>query len=252
MQYGFGRIFVLRKLTKSLAYGLQNKQGERMSAQRRSKSWFEIEKVVIDDYGSTIGAHGVAVYVCLVRMCEARHDGSDFELKDLATMLALEQPEIDLALTSLVSVGALGRTLIRKADGTTYPLYSILSLAGEYYGMSTDLPEQVTNPKIQDIPAKNTPKCKGFVYIVEGEGYFKIGCTKDIYQRVKALAVKAPFALAIRVIIPSLDMYGTESELHRRFAEKHRRGEWFNLEPTDIVGICRDYQTLSPAFLSTE
>jgi hypothetical protein len=217
-----------------------------MPIQRRGKAWFTLSKVVIDDYAARIGAHGLAVYACLVRMGED-HDEGHFEIEDLGKMLGLEQSEVATALEALVKAGVLTRETIINGNETT-DSYLIKDLAEEYYGPSAAMPE----PIIQSIPEKPSRGCKGFVYVVEGGGYFKIGCTTDLAQRIKALTVKAPFTLDVQLVIPSLDIYTTEQELHRRFAKKHRRGEWFDLDIKDIEDIRNDYPLLDPAFLTTE
>ena len=222
-----------------------------METRRREKPWFEMSKTVIDDYGPKIGAHGVAVYACLVRMCQGGEDGSDIEFDDLETMLALEQSEIAQALDSLVNAEILRRDTRVNGDGTTTTSYVIVDLAPQYYGLPLAQPAP-PEPAMQPIPPKTSPTRKGLVYVVEGEGYFKIGCTTNFSERIKALTVKAPFAMVVHLVIPSLDIYGTEQELHRRFAAKHRRGEWFNLGPQDLEDLRHDYAVLDPAFLSTE
>jgi len=222
-----------------------------MVIERRGRSWFDMSKAVIDDYGPTIGAPGVAVYACLARLCQAPEDGCDFELKDLGTMLRLEDSEVEQAINTLIKTGIIGRE--STASGTeTMTTFYLVDLASKYYGTSIDMAPQNVQPAIQPIQTKQAAARKGFVYIVEGEGYFKIGCTNDLSKRIKSLTVKAPFDLIVHLVIPSLDMYRTESVLHRRFAHKRRRGEWFNLQQGDIEDIRSEYQTLDPAFLSTE
>lgn len=222
-----------------------------MSGQGRGKSWFEICKVVIDDYGVQIGPHGLAVYACMVRIAECEH----FEFEDIATLLGIEQSEVTSAVHKLITAGIVTCFTWTKSNGTTAPVYNLVDLHPQYYNMPLPMPKTEGEPEMPSIPTKPdkaSPLCKGFVYVVEGEGYFKIGCTTNLNQRIKALTVKAPFDLVIHLVIPSLDIYRTEQELHRRFARKHRRGEWFNLDNKDIEAIRGDYQVIDPAFLSAE
>jgi hypothetical protein len=95
-------------------------------------------------------------------------------------------------------------------------------------------------------PAKSS---KGFVYIIRGESYYKIGRTEDPYKRLTPMTAHAPFPLETLLLIPTADMVQTEQELHRRFDAKHQRGEWFSLDEEDIAAIRQDYRTLDPSIL---
>jgi Meiotically Up-regulated Gene 113 (MUG113) protein len=93
------------------------------------------------------------------------------------------------------------------------------------------------------------PDLAGYVYILKGDRYYKIGRTADIQQRLTPMTVKAPFPLEVVVLMPSQDMAHTEKSLHIRFAEKHRRGEWYDLTEDDLTLIREDYATIDPATL---
>lgn len=222
-----------------------------MPIQRCGKAWFELSKVVLDDYGPQIGAHGFAIYAYLVRHAE---DSKTFEFEDLEKMLGLKDLEVSKAFERLIDAGVMVRETVTNEDGSTTVSYNLIDLVPQYHYSGQARPPFEAQPELiaQPIPEKNKPTCKGFVYIVEGGGYFKIGCTTNLSQRIKALTVKAPFTLDVRVVIPSLDIYGTELELHRRFAKKHRRGEWFDLDLKDIEDVRNDYPLLDPAFLTAE
>ena len=87
---------------------------------------------------------------------------------------------------------------------------------------------------------------EGFVYIVQGDQYFKIGCTNNIKKRMHALGVKSPFPLQTHIVIPSDNIEFLEQQLHKRFAAKHVRGEWFSLSQEDLVAISHEYSTIDP------
>jgi len=77
----------------------------------------------------------------------------------------------------------------------------------------------------------------GYVYILEGGGYYKIGSTTKLNDRLTRLSTLMPFCISLMCSIGTEDMFGLETTLHRRFAEKHTNGEWFQLTPEDIEYI---------------
>lgn len=100
----------------------------------------------------------------------------------------------------------------------------------------------------KEPPAPCIPR-KGFVYVVQADTAYKIGCTGNLPHRLKLLAVTSRFPLHLRCLIPSNDIEGTERELHQRFAEKRVRGEWFALLPDDLARIRQEYPTAEHVLL---
>lgn len=90
-------------------------------------------------------------------------------------------------------------------------------------------------PPSQKIKVKKEDP--GFVYLLGGhEGFFKIGKTKNIKQRLNAFT-KLPFEVELICSIPSASMSALEERLHRKFAKLRANGEWFRLEPGDVEYI---------------
>lgn len=67
----------------------------------------------------------------------------------------------------------------------------------------------------------------GFIYFIQGKsgGAVKIGYTKDVFSRLKALQTGYPDTLIIRCCIPGSP--DTESGYHEMFKEERLKGEWF-------------------------
>ena len=93
---------------------------------------------------------------------------------------------------------------------------------------------------------------EGFVYVIKGDDYYKIGCTNDLGGRLKAMSVKAPFKLETIILIPTDRMFHTERKLHLKFASQHKRGEWFSLTDEDLDEIRCEYPTIDPAVLEVD
>jgi hypothetical protein len=78
----------------------------------------------------------------------------------------------------------------------------------------------------------------GYVYLalmkVGREKRFKIGKANLVEQRTRQVAVNLPEELTLVHAISTDDAYGIEAYWHKRFAEKRRGGEWFELTPDDV------------------
>lgn len=77
----------------------------------------------------------------------------------------------------------------------------------------------------------------GFVYLASGDGYYKIGLSKNPVHRIETIGSKLPFELEILCSINTNDTRRLESELHRKFDDKRLSGEWFRLDHFDVEEI---------------
>ena len=79
----------------------------------------------------------------------------------------------------------------------------------------------------------------GFVYLLKGEnGLYKIGRSKVPDVRINTITKAiAPFDIKTVHTAFYPDCYKAESDLHKLFANKRVRGEWFELSNEDIVAI---------------
>ena len=77
----------------------------------------------------------------------------------------------------------------------------------------------------------------GYVYLLKGGGFYKIGCSKNVDKRTVALATKLPFVVEELCRITTADRFGTEHRLHEQFADKRVNGEWFELDEADVEYI---------------
>lgn len=92
---------------------------------------------------------------------------------------------------------------------------------------------------------KNNGTAIGYVYVVECEGHYKIGktmtCTNRFYEYTKL------FSEPILICCELVKDYGNvEKELHKMFAEKHTRGEWFILDDNDLC-LIKKYLSINKA-----
>ena len=69
----------------------------------------------------------------------------------------------------------------------------------------------------------------GYVYLLEGGGFYKIGKASNLDRRVLQIVPKLPFECQLVHAIASDDCLRLEQWIHRRFDEWRLNGEWFGL-----------------------
>lgn len=101
--------------------------------------------------------------------------------------------------------------------------------------------ERVVGAKQEDLrkPADTLPKgVPGYVYLLRAEnGICKIGRSAVPEARISAYATHSPIDIELICLIKTRDMHRLEAELHRKYAAKRGRGEWFALDASDIEYI---------------
>lgn len=102
-------------------------------------------------------------------------------------------------------------------------------------------PQEVAKaPQPQPEPQPE-PKPNGYVYLLRGEGVYKIGRAKRVDKRVTQFSPKLPFDAKVIHTIPcygsTYAMHQAETRLHTKFAGKRKRGEWFTLTDGDVEYI---------------
>lgn len=83
----------------------------------------------------------------------------------------------------------------------------------------------------------------GYVYLalmkVGREKRFKIGKADLVGRRTRQIAVQLPEELELIHTISTDDAYGIEAYWHKRFADKRRGGEWFDLSAAEVKAFKR-------------
>jgi len=82
-------------------------------------------------------------------------------------------------------------------------------------------------------PGTGAPK-QGFVYLLKSGRHYKIGYSNSPGRRAYEVDLRMPDEVTLVHEIATDDPPGVEAYWHGRFADRRRRGEWFDLEPEDV------------------
>jgi hypothetical protein len=88
-------------------------------------------------------------------------------------------------------------------------------------------------------PAPPPRRRQGLVYLLKSGRHYKIGQSRDIERRFRAIEVALPEPVTLIHTIGTDDPRGIEAYWHRRFAERRANGEWFALGREDVKAFLR-------------
>ena len=99
--------------------------------------------------------------------------------------------------------------------------------------------ERWLNPTAFTDKSQQKQSKEGWVYLLAGNGYYKIGQTNDVKRRIGQISPKLPFEVEILCAIPTNNAHKLEADLHNLYNEKRTNGEWFELNEADVEYIRR-------------
>jgi hypothetical protein len=79
----------------------------------------------------------------------------------------------------------------------------------------------------------------GYVYLLRSGRYYKIGRSNAVGRRERELAIQLPDKAVVVHSIKTDDPGGIETYWHRRFGDRRKNGEWFELTAVDIAAFKR-------------
>ena len=91
------------------------------------------------------------------------------------------------------------------------------------------------------------PVCYMYLYIIECQGFYKIGTTKMVYARLNNIKTCNPFPVNLITQFRFKDAESAntaETYLHKKFQALRERGEWFRLRATDVEWVNAKFENL--------
>jgi hypothetical protein len=91
----------------------------------------------------------------------------------------------------------------------------------------------------EGVPEGGAEAELGYVYLMKSGRFYKIGRTNALGRRERELVIQLPEAAKVIHSIKTDDPVGIEEYWHRRFQDRRRNGEWFDLTPQDLSAFRR-------------
>lgn len=91
-------------------------------------------------------------------------------------------------------------------------------------------------------PLLQPDRPQGFVYLLKSGQFYKIGKANDLKKRISQIKLQLPFDTELIHAIEAFRPYDVEKYWHKKFADKRRNGEWFELSADDVTEFKRHNQ----------
>ena len=99
-------------------------------------------------------------------------------------------------------------------------------------------PIAVTEKHILSTPKQEGSKI-GYVYLMKSGRYYKVGRSSAVGRREYELSIQLPEKVTKIHTIKTDDPTGIEAYWHKRFQDRRKNGEWFELTADDIKAFKR-------------
>jgi len=91
----------------------------------------------------------------------------------------------------------------------------------------------------EQVPEEIASGDRGYVYLMKSGRFYKIGRTNALGRRERELVIQLPEAAKVVHSIKTDDPAGIEEYWHRRFQDRRKNGEWFELTSQDLSAFRR-------------
>jgi hypothetical protein len=186
---------------------------------------------------------------------------SEAGLRPNALQLPIDEDEVLQALAELVrELGGFpveGDLRLKRRRDPAFPSHNVFARLGPraarivkalgYCRSHTGFEDvvallsDVVRPGATDSAPEGAPVAVGYVYLVKhgSRREYKIGRTSNPLRREGEIAVELPERVTPVHVIGTDDPTGVEEYWHRRFADRRKNGEWFELTVEDVRAFKR-------------
>jgi Meiotically Up-regulated Gene 113 (MUG113) protein len=95
------------------------------------------------------------------------------------------------------------------------------------------------HPKTNGAEVDDAETVFGYVYLMKFGKFYKLGRSNAAGRREYELGIQLPERLKTVHVIRTDDPAGIEAYWHRRFEEKRKNGEWFDLSAAEVAAFNR-------------
>ena len=150
-------------------------------------------------------------------------------------------PNIVIELSKLIEYDDCKETLRKllvNFDSKLIPV-NTPEVIKKIYALFGKTPGEMRPPMPKNESAESIePKPGEGVYLIQAEnGHVKIGCTGNLGQRFRTIETSSPCKVNLIGFYRCKDFHKEESKLHKQFADKRERGEWFRLDTQDLLAL---------------
>ena len=89
------------------------------------------------------------------------------------------------------------------------------------------------------VPEKTAEDELGCVYLLKAGRFYKIGRTNALGRRERELVIQLPEVAKVVHSIKTDDPTGIEEYWHRRYQDRRKNSEWFELTAQDVAAFRR-------------
>lgn len=149
-----------------------------------------------------------------------------------------------------------GELRLKARADKTFPSHNVFYRLGKKAELAKKLQEHCHACGLQDVAdicavaataeaagagdkTSTVPTEFGWVYLLRSGRYHKIGRTNAVGRRERELAIQLPERAVVVHSIKTDDPAGIEDYWHRRFNNRHKNGEWFELSAADLGAFKR-------------
>lgn len=126
-----------------------------------------------------------------------------------------------------------------------YPLGAVMRMA--FWLQAKQKQRAVMVPRRSNKYRFSGVKDKPGVYVLENQGYYKIGCSSSMRNRIHSIQTTNPTPVSVVCLFYTEDYQQLETELHLRYGARRINREWFALLERDVQRLIVEARNLNTA-----
>ncbi|MBM4066925.1 MAG: GIY-YIG nuclease family protein [Planctomycetes bacterium] len=149
----------------------------------------------------------------------------------------------------------MGELRLKAKQDKNFPSHSVFSRVGKKAELArkiieyckrkgglnniVEICQPITRTSQPEYTISEEQQVIGYVYLMKSGRYYKIGRTNALGRREYDLGIQLPDKITTVHTIKTDDPIGIEAYWHKRFEERRKNGEWFELTTEDVKAFKR-------------